>query len=250
MLKSFFALRFATLIVLAIFSAAAFASLYTWIFEGDALVVKNIFVVETERIKPDQIRAYLEGYVSKPLYGVDLSEIGRVVEQHPWVKHVVVRRMPPHQIVVEPVERKAIAVLDSKLLLDEDGIPFLKVNASEAGNWPLVKAKERRQSFKLATDAILSYSDSSQRALKIAKVLIEDDKSVDVIFENGLFVELGNDKFSEKWQKLDAILNHLHKDGLHPDYIYLGNYPNPQQVAVKLRMDNDSRGMNGSIETR
>lgn len=234
----------------ALVCALAFVATYIWIFEGKALVVEGIFVAETDHIKPAQVREYLDGYIGKPLYGVNLAHIGAQTERHPWVKRVVVRRLPPHQIVVEPVERKAVAVIDSGFVIDEDGLPFLKSTHLRETRLPSIHVKSKEKGLKKVSDAIVSCPASLRDVNEITKIVVNDDESLQVFFENGFFVELGNDKFLEKWQKLDGILKHLQAEGLHPDYIYLGNYPNPQQVAVKLRMDNDSRGINGSIETR
>jgi cell division protein FtsQ len=239
-------------LLVAVPTAIVFPALHHWIFEGDALFVESIFVVETEHVKPGEVREYLKGYIGKPFYGVDLVEMGLVVEQHPWVKRVVLRRAPPHEIIVEPIERKAIAVTGTgqKLLIDEDGAPFTRASNSDVEKLPLVKSKNKVR-YKSAAEAILDYQTSSQVAGRIVRIEIDDDDGLHAYFENALSVELGSAQFAEKWKKLDAIWNELRKDGLTPDYIYLGNYPNPQQVAVKLRMHNDSRGYtNGSVETR
>lgn len=242
------------LIVVAVISAAPFPALYRWIYEGDALVINNFFVVETEHVKPSEVREYLKSYLGKPLYGVDLGEIARAVERHPWVSSVTLRRAPPHEIVIEPVERAPVALVSigSLYLIDEQGIPFRAAQHEEESMWPLVKTKQvKQQHLRLAAEAIKDYNSTRKVAGRVLQVHVDDDLSLHVTFENGLETELGNDRFKEKWQKLDAIMNSLQGDFARLAYIYLGDYPNPQQVAVKFKMENDSRGyINGSTETR
>src|SRR5688572_12249279 len=92
----------ALFLLITIAAAAPLPLLYRWIFEGDALKIESFLVVETEHIKPDEVRAYLKDFVGKPLYGVNLNAVAQAVERHPWVSSVALRRSPPHQIVVEP----------------------------------------------------------------------------------------------------------------------------------------------------
>lgn len=234
--------RIILFLVIAVPSAIALPALYTWIFEGKALLIESISVLETEHIKSYEIQEYTKDFIGRPFYGVDLQAIARAVRKHPWVKGVSVHRVPPHQIAIEAKERIAVALTESKMLLDEQGDAFLHASSSQVESLPIIKTKNKQNDFKQAAMAILAYRASQSLAGRMKRVEIDDDGCLHVYFENDLYVELGDDKYVERWQKLDAILNHLRKDSLHPDYIYLGNYPNPQQVAVKLRMENDSRG--------
>lgn len=233
-------------------AASPFPPLYRWIFEGDALKIKTFFVVETEHIKPDEVREYLKDFIGKPLYGVDLKKIAEVVEHHPWVSSVALRRSPPHEIIVEPIERRPIALasIGSLVLVDDKGILFQIASSNDADKWPIIKSKKQIHLY-LAVEALKYYYSSLQTAGKISEIQFDESDSLHVIFASGIHAELGDDKFKEKWQKLDTILNSLGGNQLHLAHIYLGNYPNPHQVAVKFDMDNDSKGYtNGSTETR
>jgi cell division septal protein FtsQ len=246
--------RIALFFVVASLSATLVPAFYFWLFDGNALPIEGFVVSESEHIKSVEVRAYLQKYVGKPFYGVDLSQVAAECERHPWVKHVVVRRSPPHTIIVEPTERKAVGVVDEKFLFDEEGSPFLGISKTEFADLPRVQTKGKNRDsadLRRAAEALVSYAAGSKAAGKMKRLVVDDDGCLHVYFDNELYVELGSDKFVERWQKLDAILNHLRKDEQQPDFIYLGNYPNSQQVAVKLRVGNSSRGyINGSIETR
>lgn len=237
-----------------VLSGALVPAFYFWLFNGKALLIESFSVAETEHVKSLEIQEYTKAYIGKPFYGVDMSRIADSCGKHPWVKRAVVRRLPPHTIVVKPAERIAVGVLDNQFLFDEDGVIFLKASKSDLEEFPQVQTKSKTQDVlarKRVADAILAYATSEQLAGKIDRIVIDDDECLHVYFDDQLYVELGSDKFVERWQKLDAILKHLRKDDRKPDFIYLGNYPNPRQVAVKLRMGNGSRGyINGSTQTR
>jgi cell division septal protein FtsQ len=246
--------RIALFAVIACLSATLVPAFYFWLFQGSALPIEGFVVTETEHVKSVEMRDYLQKYVGKPFYGVDLSKIAAECQRHPWVKHVTIRRSPPHTIMVETTERKAVGVVDDKFLFDEEGTPFLKISKNEFGDLPRVQTKDKNRDssdLKRAAQALVSYHATLKTPKKLKRLVIDDDECLHVYFDDELYVELGSDKFVERWQKLDAILNHLRKGDQQPDFIYLGNYPNPQQVAVKLRVGNSSRGyINGSNETR
>lgn len=242
--------RIALFFTVVALSAALVPAFYFWLFNGKALLIESFSIEETDHVKSAEIQEYIKHYIGKPFYGVDLSQIASDCGKHPWVKHAVVRRLPPHTILVRPTERKAVGIIDGKFLFDEDGVSFLKVNKGDFEKFPNVQGKVPFARKRVA-DAILAYATTEQLAGKIKRIMIDDDECLHFYFDDQLYVEVGSDKFVERWQKLDAILKHLRKDDRKPDFIYLGNYPNPRQVAVKLRMGNGSRGyINGSTQTR
>ena len=219
-------------------------------------MVKNFRVVETEHIKAMEVHEYVKGFIGKPLFGVDLQEIAEAVELHPWVASVAIRRAPPHEVVIEPIERTTIAlahfVMPAKAgiqsrsvnldwLIDEHGNPFKMLRRREVLDLPVIKAKRASSQYlQLAAAAIRSYALTKQLTGKISEIVMDNEVSLKVVFSSGLMVELGNDKFSEKWLKLEKIWMSLSKDSERLAYIYLGDYPNPQQVAVKFKVANDS----------
>lgn len=227
--------------------------LYHWIYEGGALKLETVFVVETEHIKPAEIREYLRDDVGKPLYGLDLHDMAKRLSKHPWLKTATLRRAPPHTLVVEVSEKKPIAVaaFGRLTLIDEEGGAIKFIRHDELGNWPLLRVKHQQKLVSLAATALSSYETSSKRAGAIREVQADEAGALIILFESGLRAELGSDKFEEKWQKLDAALNTVEGNQNKLTYIYLGNYPNPQQVAVQFERKNELRGYaNGSPETR
>lgn len=244
----------ALFLFVAIVMALPFPVIYRWIYEGEALVVKSFSVVETQHVNSAEVKEYLKDYLGKPFYGVDLNEMARRLERHPWISSVALRRVPPHEILIRPTERKPIAVvsLGPLLLVDETGKPFQVISASNTPSLPLIKLKQKNlNQLRLASDAIKIYNSTQQSAGKISVVHFDESKSVQAVFASGLHVDLGKDKFTEKWAKLETIMNTPRESAGHFTYIYLGDYPNSHQVAVKFELDNDARGyVNGSTEKR
>jgi cell division protein FtsQ len=65
-------------------------------------------------------------------WGVDLAEVERNVERHPWVRSAHAARVWPDTIVVEVTEHRPAALLHDGgrlVLVDDGGIPFLPVRA-------------------------------------------------------------------------------------------------------------------------
>ncbi|MDI6104484.1 FtsQ-type POTRA domain-containing protein [Actinoplanes sp. NEAU-A12] len=108
-----------------------------WVFYGTAVFgVREVRVVGVALLTPDQVRAAAEVEPDRPLARVDLDAIGDRVGALPAVDRVVVSRSWPSAVVVEVVERTAVAAVPSQdrfVLIDDDGVPFREVAAAPEG---------------------------------------------------------------------------------------------------------------------
>ena len=227
----------ATFLLFALLTCLPLILLHTWIFQKDALLVHSIFVSETEKIKADEVREYLKAYLKKPIYGIDLLRLQADVLRHPWVKSVRIRRSLPHTLVIDPVERSAVALVGTKnaKIIDEDGEPFKYPSKDDVLDLPVVVGSPQQNDLKKAAEAILAHAVAKNPCGKIAELSIDDANELHVVFKNGLNADIGSGNFLQKWQKLDFIVHSLQGLGHELAYVHLGDYPNPKHVAVRFK---------------
>jgi cell division protein FtsQ len=108
-----------------------------WVVYGTSVFgVRDVRVVGAVTLTADEIRAAAAVDPLKPLARVDLDGVGSRVRGLPAVDRVLVRRSWPSAVVVEVVERTAVAAVpaqDRFLLIDDEGVPFRAVATPPEG---------------------------------------------------------------------------------------------------------------------
>jgi cell division protein FtsQ len=114
----------------------------TWLIYGTPVLgVRNVQVVGTELLTPQQVRQAARVPADEPLARVDLDKVRARVRAIPAVDRVVVRRSWPSTLVVEVVERTPVAAVPSGngfTLIDRSGVPYRQV-AAQPGDLPLMR---------------------------------------------------------------------------------------------------------------
>lgn len=119
---------------LALLAAVGAGGWYGWQRSGkDAMAwadqffeIKVVEITRTERISRDDVLAMLDLEPGRGLLLIDLVQVQRSLETHPWIRRAVVRRVFPDTLVVELDEREPVAVLRTgtggrEFLLDREG---------------------------------------------------------------------------------------------------------------------------------
>ena len=77
-----------------------------------------------EQINMTQIDQYLDTYLGKGFFSVDIKSIQQNISQQPWIKTVSVKRVWPNQLTVTVTRKQAVARWDSEHLLSQQAIIF------------------------------------------------------------------------------------------------------------------------------
>jgi cell division protein FtsQ len=115
----------------------------TWMIYGTSvLAVRDVKVIGTQLLTPLQVEQAVAVPVDQPLARVDLDAVRSRVRAIPAVDRVMVRRSWPSTLVVEVVERTAVAAVptaaDQFTLIDGAGVPYRQVTRQPSG-LPLVR---------------------------------------------------------------------------------------------------------------
>jgi cell division protein FtsQ len=123
--------------VLAVVGALA------WLVYGTAVLgVRNVKVVGAQLIDPVQVEQAADVPADEPLARVDLDAVRARVRAIPAVDRVTVKRGWPSTLVIEVVERTAVAAVPAgpgkMALIDASGTPYREV-ARKPDGLPLVR---------------------------------------------------------------------------------------------------------------
>ena len=186
------------------------AGALVWVFYGTAVFgVREVRVVGTGILTPDQVRAAAAVEPDRPLARVDLDAVGGRVGELPPVDRVVVSRSWPSAVVVEVVERSAVAAVpaqDRFVLIDDDGVPFREV-ATQPPGLPLARlatpgAGDENTGSALTVLAALS----DELREELVAVSVASPVQIRLELRKGRVVIWGDDTKSEKKSRVATVL--------------------------------------------
>jgi cell division protein FtsQ len=183
------------------------------------------------------------------LFALDVEQLERSLQAHPWVRAVEVTRHFPAavSVMVEEHVPEALVVLGDLYVLDEQGEPFKRVAPSDALDLPLVTGLDReaymadeagaRERFRQALDVARAYAVAlPARRERLSEVRLSGD-ALTLVSATGQEVRLGTGEGAEleqKLQRLARVRGELAERGLSAEIIHLDNRARPGWVAVKL----------------
>jgi cell division septal protein FtsQ len=231
-------------------------------------------VVASPRFALREIRADATTHVSRDeivslagvadgdrLLAIDTDAVAARVATHPWVAEVRVRRQLPAALVIDVVERRAVAtaLLGALYLVDDAGRPFKRATLDEADGLPLITGLARDQytlaraaseaAFREALALLAVYraedalaparrtGDAAGAAARPALSEIHIDPRAGfslVLYDGGAEVLLGRGDFAAKLARLDEILAALGPRGPSALRAVHLEGPSHDRVAVRL----------------
>jgi cell division protein FtsQ len=122
--------------------AAVIGGLAWLVYGTPVLGVRDVKVVGTDLLSPAQVQQAAAVPDDEPLARVDVGGVRSRVRAIPAVERVVVRRSWPSTLVVEVVERTAVAAVPEGAqkfeLIDREGVPYREV-AKQPSDLPLMR---------------------------------------------------------------------------------------------------------------
>lgn len=202
--------------------------LYTHLREDAVFALKEVEIRGCKRLSEAQLLGLLRVGEPYDLLTVELREISKRLEGHPWIEEVKVEKVFPHKISVQIVERKPIAILqmEDPYYIDPKGVIFAPVGERDGFDYPFITGLGRRAleeepeaSKRLIAKALELLSALRQkRALPLEEASeIHVEKTYGLQYftkDEGIEVRMGWDRYGEKLKRLSVIWSDLRKKGI------------------------------------
>ena len=97
---------------------------YNWSTYNNRLQIKLIQFSNTKIINNEIYKSLLHGIIKENIFKINISEINKVIEDHPYVKAARISNHYPNKIKIEIIEREPIAILqiNPNIMIDKDGV--------------------------------------------------------------------------------------------------------------------------------
>ena len=256
-------LRLATLVGLLAMLVLLYDALTTLpAFRVQELTLKSTGThVTEERVR--ELLALDSSYVN--LFLLSTSELKERLEGLDWVRAASVSRLPPSGLLVELEERvpHAVLVLNELRVIDEEGLPFARIEAYEAAGLPVVSGvpsdlfesestlEVGRYLARLGLSVSRLYASSPLAALRpLSEVYIAETGYMELILQRTR-VFLGRRDFEvdlerqllRHFEDLERVLLELQRKGVDAQYVLLSADSTRAIVQeTPLHIDEESGG--------
>lgn len=186
------------------------------------------------------------------IFSVSPAEASRRIVEHPWIATAEVRRRLPSHVMIDVVEREAVAILrlDTMYLLDAEGTAFKRVEPGDPLDLPVITGLDRgrdgedglaaRADLNEALGLLRLYEESGlSGTAALSEVHLEADGSLSLItLEQGTHIRVGRPPFRRKLRRLARLYRELRSRRAVADYVYLeetDDHVQPARAVVRLR---------------
>jgi cell division protein FtsQ len=204
--------------------------LYHHLREDAVFALKEVEITGCRRLSEGQLLGLLRIGERSDLLTVELGEISKRLQAHPWVEEVKVEKVFPHKISVQIVERKPIAILqmEDPYYLDEKGVIFAPVGERDEYDYPFITGlgrqtleREPEESKRLIAKVLELLSALRQRRTmpleEISEIHVEKAFGLQYFTKaEGIEVKMGWDRYGEKLKRLSIIWSDLKRKGIRP----------------------------------
>jgi len=198
------------------------------------------------------------------ILSVSVSGIEKKLLQNPWIRSAQVKRNLPDRLMIEIQERTPIAIIKigQKFLVDEKGFVFKEWEEQDPVDLPLVVGLD-------AYDVVLGSANNSKYFNAVIDILTQDIASENFItnylirqisvdkeiglslfsYEHSLKIQLGFNKFHEKYLQFNRLLSYLQAQEIDTDirFVDLKDInrivirPNYEMEPTARRIEKDAR---------
>jgi len=198
--------------------------LYGFIGKTTFLRLERVDVTGIKKLTRDEILSAASVKIGDDLLGIRLSRMGEHLTKNPWVASVRVRRIFPHSLSIDVLERQPVGVVSMGYLyyLDSRGEIFKPLQEGDSLDFPVITG--------LAEEDLLRDPAGAKETLKGVLALLEQLKKersgitlADIselhfdkgfgytlfTINKGLPIRLGTEGFSDKLDRLASVYTML-----------------------------------------
>ncbi len=209
------------------------------------LKLERIEVSNVKRLTQEEVVGLAGVRMGDDMLGLKLRRIGEQLSKNPWVEKVRVRRLFPHTLAIDVVEREPVAVVNMGYLyyLDKNGEVFKPLNEGDKLDFPVLTGMTEeemgkdpagsREMLKRVLNLIALIGNGTTIRLEDVSEIHYDKGFGFTIFtaQGGVPVKLGNSAFDEKLARLARIYRDLIAQA--PNLVYIDLDYNDRIVVKK-----------------
>jgi cell division septal protein FtsQ len=198
--------------------------------------IEHFQVVGQEKIDEQELLTFLKLKANtENFFKFDLEKVEDELKKHPWIGEYQVSKHFPNTVKIEIKEKKTkgVALLDSLMAIDENGMPFVAITPKERKELPIISGLPKslfdHPDTKMIGQLLMKkaiyvhslYEKSNlKKYKKLSDIYISQTGRIELMLDHTR-VSLGNDHFKQRIQYLEKILSYLAHQDSDVSYILL-----------------------------
>jgi len=201
--------------------------IYVHLLEDPYFRVREVEVEGGQKIPKETLLSLTKVEGMPNLFSVELKEVVKRLESHPWIEQVRVKKVFPNKILIQVEEKKPMAIIQLGELyyIDTRGEIFSAVGERDGFNYPYltgltrqVLEKDPAEAKRLINKALELLRIVRQEKIspfeEISEVHMEKVFGIECFTKaEGVEVKLGWEEFGEKMKRLSLVWADLRKKG-------------------------------------
>ncbi len=227
---------------------------YCWAQVSPQFEVRDVSVFGNQHAAKGELLRLAQLGEGLNILTLDVVQIERSLQSHPWVKSASVERRLPSTVRIEIAEHEAVATLalGDLYLVNSDGVPFKRAQAVEALDLPLItgierealsQRKERESTLtevRRALAVMASYQkDEQSKARPLSEVHLSP-LGLTLVLQDGTEICVAEGDFSAQWKRLKRIVKELERRKMVAEVIHLENRSRPNRITVQAKSPMES----------
>lgn len=219
------------------------------IMTSPRFAVTEVQVVGADH-RPEAVIAAESGVaIGANVFALDLDAAREGILADPWIAEVSLARRLPGTILVQVVERHAVALvaMGDMFLATSEGEPFKKLEPGDPVELPLITGMHSdtftsdregaKRTVRRAVDLAAEYDRASlARRAPLEEVHVQPDGTFAIVVgRSATELVLGGPPFRRKLEQAARVVAELEKRGAKAETIMLDNDTRPERVVVRMR---------------
>lgn len=200
-----------------------FVVLYSYLLTSPHIRLERAEIVGADEGMKKELQEMSGLNFELSLLAIDVEEVQKKLEKHPWVKAVEVEKQFPHGLFirVEKEEPRALVVAEKLYYMNRSGKIFKEVGLKEAVDFPIVTGisadpqdRQKQVGFSMQVLQFLETQKDPWSLKNLSEIHVKKDGDVSLYFSFlPAAVKLRAQNLESKMEELKRVVEHLNSSG-------------------------------------
>jgi cell division protein FtsQ len=200
-----------------------FVTLYSYLLTSPYIRLEQVEIAGVDEGMKKDLQAMSGLNFELSLLAINLDEVQKKLEKHPWVRAVEVEKQFPHALLirVEKEEPRALVVAEKLYYMNRFGRVFKEVGPNEAVDFPIITGvstdeldRQKQMGFSMQVLQFLESQKDPWSLKNLSEIHVKKDGDVSLYFSFlPAAVKLRAQNLESKMEELKKVVEHLNSTG-------------------------------------
>jgi cell division protein FtsQ len=200
-----------------------FVVLYSYLLTSPYIRLEQVEIVGVEETMTKKLQEMSGLNFELSLLAINVDEVQKKLEKHPWVRAVEVEKQFPHSLLirVEKEEPRALVVADKLYYMNRFGKVFKEVGPGEPVDFPIItgvstdeRDREKQVGFSMRVLQFLESQGDPWSLKNLSEIHVKKDGDVSLYFSFlPAAIKMRAQNLESKMDELKKVVEHLSSTG-------------------------------------